>query len=64
MQLTFQFYIKLTLIKDTLSANQVQALLVMCSDKSNAACFAELSIWPALARIANLPLHLGNRNSD
>jgi hypothetical protein len=36
---------------------------MMYSDKSNAARFAELSIWPVLARIANLPSHISNKNS-
>lgn len=46
-----------------LTGDQVQVLIILYSDKSNAARFAESAIWPVLARIANLPDDISNKNS-
>ena len=35
----------------------------MYSDKSNAACFAQLSIWLVLTHVSNLPSYISNHNS-
>ena len=42
----------------------VQFPLIYYSDKSNAARFAQFSLWPVLLRPANLPKELANQNSS
>jgi hypothetical protein len=42
---------------------QVQVPLIFYSDKSNAARFSQVAIWPVCMRPANLPKELIDRNS-
>lgn len=49
--------------KDQLHGDQAQVLLIIYSDKFSAIRFVQSSIWPVLARIANLSSYIGNCNS-
>ncbi|PVF94154.1 hypothetical protein CPB86DRAFT_62796 [Serendipita vermifera] len=42
---------------------QVQVPMVIYSDKSNAARFSQVSLWPVSLRFANLPKEMANKNS-